>query len=246
MEELGAGVEGGGRVLVSLEDEGAALSRVSQASGGREVPGGGSQPEPRGAAGHLQHEGRQGRGGGLAVGPTDHRALSSLSESPVGLSLAEERQAPVPGRDQLRVAGLDLVPQHHQLGHPPAVEVGLVMVGAEGNARRLQGLGGGRIGVLIGAGDPEAQLLAAERQPRDRVAADAQEVQMRGGCRPAPRRLVSQAQPLWPASSARSAATSKAALGLAIEALALAIARQRRGSPRTSRTAPSSSPAVSS
>src|SRR5487761_1377723 len=120
------------------------------------------------------------------------------------------------------------------------------MPGLEGDVRRLEDLGGRWIGVFVSTGDPIAEFGTAESQTRDRVTADAQKVEVRRRRRPAYRDGLSQSQRLGPASCWSRAATSAAARGRAMEALAWAISCQRRGSPRTARTARSSLAAFSS
>ena len=115
VEKFGARVERRSRVLVPLEDEGTARAGVAQPGRAREVPRSCAEAEAGVAAGPVEHESGQGGRGGLAVGATDHRPPSSAGQTAIGVSLAQHRQAQGPRRSELGVAGLDLVPQDHQL-----------------------------------------------------------------------------------------------------------------------------------
>src|SRR6202048_2305589 len=93
-----------------------------------------------------------------------------------------------------------------------------------------QDVGRRRVGILVGAGDLVPELFGDEGQPRDRVAADADEMDPHQWCR---------------ATSSRSLTTSSAAYGRPNPRMASTILRYRAGSSMTELTTPRRRPSGS-
>ena len=83
----------------------------------------------------------------------------------------------------LRIAVAHLVALDDQVGLPPAHDIPSRMAVDPLDSRPGQDLRGGRIGILVRPGHVVSELFGHERQPGDRVAADADEVDPHQCCR---------------------------------------------------------------
>ena len=228
VKELWPRIEDRRGVLVALEDE---LAPAAPGRRGAKVARRHTQAEPGVAAGRTQDPGDQAGGRRLPRRAGHHDAKAVLGQLAPVLGFADEADLVPSRRLGFRVAVADLVPLDDQVGLPPARHVtGRVTVDPL-DAGLRQDVGRRRIGILVGAGDLVAELLGNKRQPRDRVSADADEVDSHQWRR---------------AASWRSRTTSSAAYGRPNPRMASTILRYRAPSSRTDVSTPRSRPSTSS
>ena len=170
MQELGPRIEDGRGVLVALEDE---LSPGTPGRRRAEVTRDHPEPEPWVASGDAQDPGDQAGGGRLSrrAGHHDAKAIGCQLAPVFGLT-DEPNVMPARGLG-LRIAVAHLVALDDQVGLPPAHDIPSRMAVDPLDSRPGQDLRGGRIGILVRPGHVVTELFGHERQPGDRVAADA-------------------------------------------------------------------------
>ena len=173
VKELGPRVEGGGGVLVALEDE---FPARSPARRGPEVPRRRPQAKAGVALRLAQDVGDQGGGGGLPVRPADRDPQAVPGELAPELGLAYDAQAHAPGGRGLDIVLAHLVSLYHQVGPTPARQVLLRVPVDPGDPGGGQEICRRRIGFLVRSRHLVAQLLRHQGQAGDGRAADADEV----------------------------------------------------------------------
>ncbi len=228
VKELGPRIEDRGGVLVALEDE---LPAAAPGRRGAEVARGHAQAEPGVAPGHPEDPGDQAGGRRLPRRAGHHDAKAVRGQLAPVLGLADEADLVPSRRLGFRIAVAHLVPLDHEVRLPPAHDVTSRVTVDPLDAGLRQHVGRRRIGVLVRAGDLVAELFGNERQPRDRVPADADEVDSHQWRR---------------AASWRSLTTSSAAYGRPNPRMASTILRYRAASLMTDVSTPRSRPATSS
>ena len=228
MKKLGPRIEDGGRVLVALEDE---LPPAAPGRRGAKVARGHAQAEPRVATGAAEDPGDQARGRGLPRRAGDHDAKAVRRQLAPVLGLADEADMVLAGRFGFGIAVAHLVALDDEVGLAPARHVPGGVTVDPFDAGLGQQVGRRRIGILVGAGDLVAELFGNQRQPRDRVPADADEMDSHQWRRAA----------WW-----RSLTTSSAAYGRPNPRMASTIVRYRLASSMTEVSTPRSRPGTSS
>src|ERR1700694_3580724 len=136
-----------------------------------------------------------------------------------------------PGRLGFRITIAHLVALDDEVRLPPARDIRGRMPIDPLDPGPCQDVGRRRVGIFVGPGDLVTELFGDERQARDRVAADADEVDPHQWCR---------------ATSSSSLTTSSAAYGRPNPRMASTILRYRAGSSRMEVTTPRRRPSASS
>ena len=184
VHELRALVEEGGVVLVGLDDEDPPRTAAPGACAGVEIERHAGDEESGVEAGRVEDQ-REHRGGGrLAVG-AGHRddvpAREHVLRQPGGARGVA--QPVVEDVFHARVAAGHRVADHHDVRR--GIELRGVVSGRRGDAGLVEHAAHRRVDVLVGAGDPVAELARDQGESGHEGAADAEKVDVHGAGLPA-------------------------------------------------------------